>query len=136
MRTFKNGFITGDEDLTQENFFEVVYDEDRSVVLRRFVKDVQKVAASPSTPGMNTGSSSSKFSNVKEYGYIVRDGEFITVKLRRKAFVDAFPGYEKRIKTYIRKNLLPCRSVEDLVTVTRYYDRMMERKEARENNNN
>lgn len=132
-RRFLNGFDPHIKDLNEESFFEIVHHQGQTQVLRRLEKEVIRVTANPQVPGMNSNTSNDAFSEVKEEAYLIKDGRFVEVKLKRGSFLKAFEDQQKRVKTYIKKNLLPCRSVEDLVEVTKYYDGLVERRAERYN---
>lgn len=130
IRKFMNGFDTNHEILNETNFFEVLYNG-QTPVLRRLMKEVMDLNSSPSTPGMNSSTARKKFSDIEQEAYIVKRGKFVQVKLKRRSFLTAFADQEKRIKTFIKSQLLTCRNMDDLILVTKQYDRILETRAER-----
>ena len=129
-RKFINGFDTNLETLSKNSFFEVLYNG-QTPVLRRLTKVVMDLNTSPSTPGMNSSTERKKFSDIETEAYVVKRGKFTPVKLKRKGVLEAYSDQQKRIKTFIKSQLLTCRSFEDLILVTKQYDRILEGRKRR-----
>ncbi len=140
-RIFRNGFKVDNAvdvekyAITSSSYFEVLYEGKEVIVLRHWSKGIESPPKTTTMPGLGNAATTYHFSDPKEDAFIIKRGYFLPVKLNRTGFLEAFADERDQVRRFIKDKWLRCKTTEELARVAAYYDRMLERREARKKQN-
>ncbi len=113
--TFKNGFQTGGkDDLNKYSLFKVIHEGDNVSFLKHTGVNLQKDVSSYST-----ATQTDVFIQHTAY-YVIKDGKFDRVKMRKRNVLRLFDENRKAVDTYAKENKLDFKDDEHLALMFKY----------------
>ncbi|MCA1801469.1 MAG: hypothetical protein LC662_03310 [Rhodothermaceae bacterium] len=118
---YRNGFSSGNNDISRENYLRVLH-EGSVVFMKRHSKELKKANFDPV---FNTGSRYDRFvENESYYTAGVNGDQIEPVRLRRRDILDLMGDYSDQIAKFARDNRLNYRSEADVLRMLEQYDRL------------